>query len=83
MSLDRRPDADLRRLAFTKMKNVLGDERARQLMDSLLRELGVELRTPDELLRFGERMSAMGGFESAVGAMLSVAAVLRGATPAD
>ena len=74
-------ESELRRFALGKMANVLGPERARQLLDRLLAELGVELTTPQELLLLSERMTQLGGFEAAVGAMLGVAAVLRGAAP--
>ena len=63
------------------MARVLGPQRARQLLEQLLTELGITLDTPHDLLRFADKMASLGGFEGAVGAMLSVAAVLRGATP--
>lgn len=72
---------ELRRFALAKMANILGPERARQLLDRLLGELGIELATPQELMMLSERMTKLGGFEAAIGAMLGVAAVLRGATP--
>lgn len=77
------PAEELRRFALMKMSNILGPERARVLLDRLLTELDVKLETPQELLLLSERMSQLGGFETAVGAMLGVAAVLRGATPAS
>jgi hypothetical protein len=78
-----RPDApsDFDRLAFEKMAAVLGADRARQLLRSILQELGIELRTPQDLFRFSEALSRLGGFEGAVGAMLGVTAVMRGAGP--
>lgn len=72
---------ELHRLAFEKMAAVLGAERARQLQQSILDDLGIELRTPQDLLRFSEALSRFGGFEGAVGAMLGVTAVMRGAGP--
>lgn len=71
---------ELRQLALTKMSNVLGAERARMLMERLLRELAIELETPDDLAHFAEALSRQGGFEGAVGAMLGVTAVMRGAS---
>ncbi len=71
--------SELHGLAFTKMANVLGEERARILLERHLAELGIELRTPQDLLRLSESLTQMGGIEAAVGAMLGVAAVLRGA----
>jgi len=69
------------RLAFEKTARVLGPDRARSLLESLLAELRLDLATPQDLLRLSERMSMLGGFEGAVGAMLGVTAVLRGASP--
>ena len=74
--------SELQEFTLAKMTRVLGADRARQILDSLLAELHMELRTPDDLVRLSEAMSGLGGFEGAVGAMLGVAAVLRGATPA-
>ena len=70
---------ELHEFALAKMSKVLGPDRARQLMKRLLDELGIELRTPDDLVQLSDAMSRLGGFEGAVGAMLGVAAVLRGA----
>lgn len=71
---------ELQRLAFAKMANVLGPERARTLLERQLEDLKLELRTPQDLMRLSEAMTQLGGIEGAVGAMLGVAAVLRGAT---
>lgn len=68
--------------ALGKAARVLGPDRARRLIEGLLDELGIELRTPQDLIVLSERMSRLGGFEGAVGAMLGVAATLRGGTPA-
>ena len=72
---------DLRDLAFGTMARVLGHDRATVMLGRLLAELGIELRTADELLLLSQRMVRLGGFEGAVGAMLGVSAVVRGATP--
>jgi hypothetical protein len=72
---------DLRRIAFDKMSSVLGRDRATRLMERLLSELALELDTPQDLLRFADAMSRLGGFEGALGAMLGVTAVIRGAQP--
>ncbi len=66
-------------LALTKMTRILGEQRARVLMDQVLTTLGVELANADELLQFANELSKLGGFEGAVGAMLSVQAVMHGA----
>lgn len=71
----------LRDLAWAKMARVLGADRATQLLSQLTSEMGIELSTPDELLALAERMKRLHGFEGAVGGMLGVAAVLRGAAP--
>jgi hypothetical protein len=72
---------ELNALALQKMAAVLGHERARQLLRHILDELGIELQTPQDLYRFAETLRRYAGFEGAVGAMLSVAAVMRGAGP--
>ncbi len=72
---------DLHNLALEKMSAVLGADRARQLQQRILDELHLELRSPQDLLRFSQALSSVGGFEGAVGAMLGVAAIMRGASP--
>ncbi len=72
-------ECKFRDLALTKMTRILGEKRAHVLMDQLLSTLGVELRDADELLQFAIELSKLGGFEGAVGAMLSVQAVMHGA----
>jgi len=75
------PDGELHQLALDKMSAVLGPIRARHLMARILERLDLELRTPRDLMRFAEELTTLGGFEGAVGAMLGVVAVVRGATP--
>lgn len=70
---------DLREFTIAKIARVLGRARAQTILDELLVQLDMELNTPADLLRVGEAMTRLGGFEGAVGAMLTVAAVLRGA----
>ena len=72
---------ELHAFTLAKMAKVLGDHHARRLLAELLREHDIELRSPADLLRLSEVMSKLPGFEGAVGAMLGVAAVMRGATP--
>jgi hypothetical protein len=72
---------ELYELAMQKVATVLGADRARRLIDGLLHELGIQLLTPRDLLALAEAMTRLGGFEGAVGAMLGVAAVMRGASP--
>ncbi len=75
--------SEVHRLALEKMSAVLGRVHASELLHRILGELRIELRTPQDLLEFSEALAAMGGFEGAVGAMLGVTAVLRGAAPKD
>jgi hypothetical protein len=71
--------SELHELALTKMSRVLGEERARRLASQILAHLCIELRTPDDLHAFAAELQKLGGFEGAVGAMLSVRAVMNGA----
>jgi hypothetical protein len=41
--------SELHQLALTKTERVLGPDRARKLLEVLLREHGIELRTPQDL----------------------------------
>ena len=78
------PDAaELREFTLAKIARVLGRSRAEAILNELLLQLGIELNTPQDLLRLGEGMTRREGFEGAVGAMLTVAAVLRGAHKAS
>lgn len=72
---------ELHELAMHKAAAVLGPDRARRLIDRLLRELEIGLESPMDLLVLSEAMTKLGGFEGAVGAMLGVVAVMRGASP--
>lgn len=75
--------SELEQLALDKMTSVLGAVRARKLLHQLCTSLRLELRTPEDLLRLSNEMTLLGGFEGAVGAMLGVSAVIRGASPKD
>lgn len=67
-------------LTRDKLVKVLGSEKAGRVEREVLEEIGLrELSTADDLLRFARALEKRGGFESALGAMLSVQAVLRGA----
>jgi hypothetical protein len=75
------PGTALRDLALEKLTRVLGAERGRRVYDDVLAESGLaEVGTADELYAFSEFLSRRGGFEAAVGGLLGVAAVLRGAS---
>jgi hypothetical protein len=55
---------------------VLGERTADDIIKSCLSQSGLEdVRTPDELLRFGERLVARGGFIEVVGRFVRVEAI--------
>ena len=69
-------------LAKGKLTRVFGPERGSRVFESTLSGSHLSrLRTPDDLYRFAEHLAKSGGIESAVAGLLSVAAVMRGATP--
>lgn len=69
-------------LAREKLARVLGPERGARVFEATLAATKVAvLHTPDDLYRFAEHLTKSGGIESAVAGLLSVAAVMRGATP--
>jgi hypothetical protein len=75
---------DLHELALTKLTNVLGQERAEAILDDALVRVGLErVKSPDDLHRLGQEILAQGGFAGAVGSLLSLMAVMRGATNKD
>lgn len=71
--------SELYELAYAKMSRVLGESRAQELIALICEKQRVTLATADELMTFARELNAMGGFEGAVGALLSVLAVMRGA----
>lgn len=71
---------DLQAIALEKMSRVLGPSRAKSLMAEIQEEKQLELRSADELFEFGRALTAMGGFEGAVGSILTFKAVLLGAS---
>ena len=77
------PPGELHGLALEKMSRVLGAQKAQQLMDRILAQLGLEILTAQDLYVFANHLSQLGGFESAVGSMLGVTAILRGARPPE
>ncbi len=70
---------DFHAIALTRMTRVLGADRARSLMTEIVSTLGIRLETADELFAFANELAKLGGFEGAVGAMLSVRALMSGA----
>ncbi|MFO0610766.1 MAG: hypothetical protein U0324_46825 [Polyangiales bacterium] len=80
-SVDDTPSQPLHELTLGKLTRVLGEQRGRALYRDVLSEAGLrEVRTPDDLYVFSEHLSKRGGFEAALGALLGVAAVMRGAS---
>jgi hypothetical protein len=74
-------DENLEQLAMERLVRVLGAPAARRTYEAALSEAGVEkLSTPDDLYAFAAVLSKRPGFEGAIGGLLCVAAVLRGAT---
>jgi len=67
-------------LARAKLVKVLGPARGERLFRETLLAMALDdLTSPDQLYAFSERLVSMGGIEAAVGALLGVAAVVRGA----
>ena len=67
-------------LALVKLANILGRPAAVRVMREVLAELRLGgLTSADELYRFSQALSSRDGFVGAVGAMLSVTALMRGA----
>lgn len=79
MSLEPPPVTEFHRLAYDKLATVLGADKARLIQQQILAELDIELQTAQELYQFSQSLTRMGGFEGAVGAMLGVTAIIRGA----
>jgi hypothetical protein len=74
-------ETELAQLAREKLTRVLGAARARSVLAQTLAAARLtDIRTPDDLYLFGEQLSTQGGFEAAVGRILTVAAVIRGST---
>lgn len=73
-------DENWNELAHSKMVRILGNVEADQLMVRTLSRMGVDaLTSADDLHRFAKELTESGGIAGAVGAMLSLTAVLRGA----
>ena len=70
-------------LAYNKLALVFGDEKARRLVREIVADGGLaEISNAQDLLIFSGALKKRGGFESTVGAMLGLQAVLRGANAA-
>lgn len=67
-------------VALSKLTNVLGEDKATELVRAILREIGIaELRTPDDRLKFAEALMARGGVIEAIGRAIKIQALLHGA----
>ncbi|HLL23623.1 MAG TPA: hypothetical protein VK427_15905 [Kofleriaceae bacterium] len=73
-------EGPLEDLARAKLVKVLGPDRGHKVYCATLREMGLaSIDSADTLHAFGEHLIRRGGIEAAVGAMLGVSAVVRGA----
>lgn len=71
---------NLTEVARAKLVKVLGREQGAQVFDQTLRAMRVEtLESPDMLHAFAQHLVRSGGIVGAVGAMLGMMAVMRGA----
>jgi hypothetical protein len=69
-----------RELAHSKLALVFGNEKAERLVREIAADGGLaEISSAQDLLVFSAVLKRRGGFESTVGAMLGLQAVLRGA----
>ncbi len=67
-------------VAVGKLTRVLGTVAGQRVFEETLNSLHLAtLATPDDLFAFGVALTRRKGFESAVGGLITVAAVLRGA----
>lgn len=80
MSPESATSGDYDTLAREKLTRILGDVVGARIYAETLVAMKLNgLHTADELYAFGEKLTARGGFEAAVGRLLGVAAVMRGA----
>jgi hypothetical protein len=67
-------------LARSKLVRILGTEQGERVFAETLVSMQLQtIESADQLYAFSERLVARGGMEAAVGALLGVAAVMRGA----
>ena len=70
----------LSQIAKEKLVRVFGPAKGEAIFTEAVRGAGlVAIGTPDDLYAFGDYLAARGGFEAAVGRLITVAATLRGA----
>ncbi|MBV9493199.1 MAG: hypothetical protein JOZ54_03050 [Acidobacteria bacterium] len=74
---------DWNAVATEKLTRILGADNGRSTMTRALELSGLQsLQSADDLYRFAQELTAMAGFARAVGGMLSLEAIMRGARPA-
>ena len=84
MNPDSTTDQDLDEVALEKLRRVLGQEPGDRLFAEVLTEMQLDrLQTPQQLYAFGEIIARRPGFEAAVGRLIAIAAVVRGARRGD
>lgn len=67
-------------LALSKIERVVGEDRARDLVEETLRRIGRKaLVTPDDYYRFAVELMKKGGALEAVGRSIKIQAILLGA----
>lgn len=67
-------------VALQKLTRVFGEQRGRTLLDEALTQAGLkQVNSADDLMKVARALETRGGLERAVGAMLSVQAVMMGA----
>ncbi len=68
--------------AVEKLRHLLGDEAADELVASTMRRVGLKsLADPDDLAKFAEELILTGGLVEAVGRAIKIQALLAGAKP--
>ncbi|RKH18763.1 hypothetical protein D7X74_08715 [Corallococcus sp. CA047B] len=68
-------------IAVAKLNSVLGPARGPVVLEEALRATGLShISSADELHRFAQALITTGGFAGAVGGLLSVHAVMHGAS---
>ena len=80
MNPDSTTSQEFDEVALEKLRRVLGQEPASRLFSEVLREMKLDtLQTAEQLYAFGEAIAQRPGFEAAVGRLITIAAVVRGA----
>jgi hypothetical protein len=81
MTEPRAPRTEWDEIAASKLARVVGGVAAEEVRLRVLGELGmVRLESVDDLYRFARALAQQGGFAGAVGGLLSVHAVMHGAS---